>query len=56
MKVISLNVIKKEGRKALLHRFVSASAIGRYYNLKNKQVGEMMSLDIAFPRNEKKWF
>ena len=47
---------KKEGRKASLHRFVSASAIGRYYNLKNKKVGEMMSLDVAFPRNEKKWF
>ena len=47
---------KKEGRKASLHRFVSASAIGRYHALNNKEVGEMMSLDVAFPRNEKKWF
>ena len=47
---------KKEGKKASLHRFVSASAIGRYYALKNKEVGGMMSLDVAFPRNEKKWF
>ena len=47
---------KKEGKKASLHRFVSASAIGRYHALKNKEVGGMMSLDVAFPRNEKKWF
>ena len=47
---------KKEGRKASLHRFVAASAVGRYYNLKNKEVGEMISLDVAIPRNEKKWF
>ena len=47
---------KKEGEKASLHRFVSASAIGRYHALKNKEVGDMMSLDVAFPRNEKKWF
>ena len=46
----------KEGKKASLHRFVAASAIGRYYALKNKEVGEMMSLDVAFPRNEKEWF
>ena len=31
-------------------------AVGRYYNLKNKEVGEMISLDVAIPRNEKKWF
>ena len=47
---------KKEGKKASLHRFVSASATGRYHALKNKEVGAMMSLDVAFPRNEKKWF
>ena len=47
---------KREGKKASLHRFVSASAIGRYHALKNKEVGDMMSLDVAFPRNEKKWF
>ena len=47
---------EKESRKALLHRYVSASAIGRFYALNNKSVGEMMSIDVAFPRNEKKWF
>jgi len=45
-----------ESKKASLHRFVSASAIGRYHILNSKSHGEMMSLDIAFPRNEKNWF
>jgi D-lactate dehydrogenase len=45
-----------ESKKASLHRFVSASAIGRYHILNSKDHGEMMSLDIAFPRNEKNWF
>mgnify|MGYP000865046118 FL=1 len=39
----------------MLHRYVSASAIGRYQALNKKNIGEMMSLDIAFPRNEKNW-
>ena len=47
---------EKEGKKAMLHRFVSASAIGRYHSLNKNKHGEMMSLDIAFPRNEKNWF
>ena len=45
-----------EAKKASLHRFVSASAIGRYHMLYSKNHGEMMSLDIAFPRNERNWF
>jgi D-lactate dehydrogenase len=45
-----------ESKKASLHRFVSASAIGRYHILNYKSHGELMSLDIAFPRNEKNWF
>ena len=44
-----------EGKKAMLHRYVSASAIGRYQALNKKNIGEMISLDIAFPRNEKNW-
>ena len=44
-----------EGKKAMLHRYVSASAIGKYQALNKKNIGEMMSLDIAFPRNEKNW-
>ena len=46
----------KEAKKALLHRFVAASAIGRYHALNAKDLGEMMSMDIALPRNEKNWF
>jgi len=46
----------KEAKKALLHRFVAASAIGRYHALNVKDLGEMMSMDIALPRNEKNWF
>ena len=45
-----------EGEKALLHRFVAGSAIGRYHAIHQDKVGPMMSLDIAFPRNEKDWF
>ncbi|MEM9143085.1 MAG: D-lactate dehydrogenase [Bacteroidota bacterium] len=46
----------KEGEKALLHRFVAGSAIGRYHAIHQKKVGPMMSIDVAFPRNEKDWF
>ena len=47
---------KKESRKAILHRFVAASAIGRYQALNENTTGGMLSMDIAFPRNEKDWF
>ena len=47
---------EKEGKKAMLHRYVSASAIGRCHNINKSKHGEMLSLDIAFPRNEKNWF
>ena len=47
---------KKEAKKAILHRFVAASALGRYHAINNDKLGAMMSMDIAFPRNEKEWF
>ena len=47
---------KKEGKKALLHRFVAASAFGRFHAIHKKNLGEELSLDVAFPRNEKDWF
>jgi D-lactate dehydrogenase len=47
---------EKEAKKAILHRFVAANAIGRYHAINQKKIGEMMSMDIAFPRNEKEWF
>ena len=46
----------KEGARALLHRFVAGSAIGRYHAIHEKEVGPMLSIDVAFPRNEKDWF
>ncbi len=45
-----------EGEKALLHRFVAASAFNRYQVLNEKKLGESISMDIALPRNEKDWF
>ena len=47
---------EKEGNKAILHRFTAASAFGRYAVLNASKIGGTMSMDIAFPRNEKKWF
>lgn len=47
---------EKEAKKAILHRFVAASALGRYYSVHKKDIGSMLSLDIAFPRNELDWF
>jgi D-lactate dehydrogenase len=44
---------KKEEKKVMLHRYVSASAVGRYHALSNKKCGDMISLDVAYPRNEK---
>ncbi len=46
----------EESKKALLHRFVAGGAIGRLHAVKSKDFGEMMSMDIALPRNEKNWF
>ena len=45
-----------EAEKALLHRFVAASAFGRYYALNEKKSGGTISMDIALPRNDKDWF
>lgn len=44
---------KKEEKKVMLHRYVSASAVGRYHALNNTKCGDMISLDVAYPRNEK---
>ena len=46
---------KKEASKAILHRFVAASALSRYHAINNNS-GSIMSMDIAFPRNEIEWF
>lgn len=46
----------EEGEKAILHRFVAGGAIGRYQAMKAKELGALMTIDVAFPRNEKDWF
>lgn len=47
---------ESEAEKAILHRFVSGSAIGRMHAVNRSEYGDMMTMDIAFPRNELKWF
>lgn len=47
---------QKEGDKAILHRFVIGGATGRYWQVHHKDVGDIMSLDIALKRNESQWF
>ena len=42
-----------EAKKSILHRYVAASAIGRYHALNEGNTGGMLSMDIALPRNEK---
>ncbi len=47
---------ENEGKKAMLHRFVIASATPRFYAINQNKLGGLLSLDIALPRNEKEWF
>ena len=47
---------QREAEKAILHRFVAASSLPRYKVMNNESTGEMLSLDIALPRNEENWF
>jgi D-lactate dehydrogenase len=47
---------KDEGDKAILHRFVAGGAIGRCQAMNSKEYGDIMTIDVAFPRNEKDWF
>ncbi len=46
----------KEGEAAFLHRFVCGGAAVRYAQIHHKEVGGMLPLDIALPRNEENWF
>ncbi len=45
-----------EGKKAMLHRFVAGTAIGRCHAVNRSRMGGVMTMDIAFPRNERDWF
>lgn len=45
-----------EGKKAILHRFAAGGAIGRMHTMGAKNYGSIMTIDVAFPRNERDWF
>ena len=45
----------KEGKAALLHRFVAGSASGRYALIHEKEIGGIMPFDIALRRNDDDW-
>ena len=47
---------EKEAKRAILHRFVAGTTIGRFHAVNRKRLGGMMTMDIAFPRNERQWF
>ena len=47
---------KDEADKAILHRFVAGGAIGRYHVMHSKDVGAMMTIDVALRRNDPDWF
>ncbi|WP_411816262.1 D-lactate dehydrogenase [Hyphococcus sp. DH-69] len=45
----------KEASTVGLHRFAAAGAAVRYQTIKSKDVGEVLALDIALPRNTTDW-
>ena len=47
---------ERESKKAMLHRYVSAGAFGRYFLMNEKKLGKMITIDVAFSRNHKDWF
>lgn len=44
-----------EAQSAMLQRFGAASAIARYFNLYRKQVGGMVTFDVALRRDDEDW-
>ncbi|WP_409419359.1 D-lactate dehydrogenase [Marinomonas sp. RS-M-Aa-14] len=47
---------KREADQAILHRFVTGGALTRYHIMNGKDLGSIMTIDVAFPRNERDWF
>ncbi len=47
---------EEESESAFLNRFAAAGAAIRYEVMHEKEVGEMLALDIAIPRNAWEWF
>ncbi|ETI64293.1 D-lactate dehydrogenase [Sphingobium sp. C100] len=46
----------QEGEKAFLHRFAAAGAAIRYRNVHEREVEDIVALDIALRRNDRQWF
>ena len=46
---------ENEAKRAYLHRFAAAGAAIRYHTMHAKEVGDILALDIALPRNEIDW-
>ncbi|ACR68357.1 D-lactate dehydrogenase [Edwardsiella ictaluri] len=46
----------EEGNKAFLHRFAAAGAAIRYQAVHDRQVEDILALDIALRRNDTQWF
>ena len=46
---------EEEAQGAMLQRFGAASAIGRYFNLHRKNVGGMVTFDVALRRDDEDW-
>ncbi len=46
----------REAKRAILHRFVAGTTLGRFHAVNRDRLGGMMTMDIAFPRNERHWF
>ncbi len=42
--------------KAFLHRFAAAGSAVRYHAVHNKDVEDVLPLDIALRRNDRNWF
>ncbi len=47
---------EREADQAILHRFVAGGAIGRQKIMGGDSLGSVMTIDVAFPRNEQDWF
>ncbi len=45
-----------EGEKAFLHRFAAAGAAVRYRAIHDREVQDIVALDIALRRNDQNWF
>ena len=44
-----------EAEKAMLHRFVAAGAAVRYYAVHEREVEDIIALDVALRRNDEQW-